>query len=170
MAKKTTTKEKKPTAAQIAREKRQQFIARCYALALSKLAETTTYSRHKAKVTLTHTNGNRYIRMNRFGMSLVILFYRDGNADFILKEDFHADYQQQVFLYTEDEAEQEKFLDWLSHVLDWLLILFMDEYGLDFHTFMDFVSGEKDLERARDCMLEYVHLSEEAYLDAARHC
>lgn len=163
------TKEKKPTAAQLAREARQRFISRCYLLSLNKLVEETTYSKGKARITISHKNGNRYIRLNKYGMSMALLFYRDGNADIVLKECFHADYKEQIFQYTEDSSEQDRFIDRLTDILSWLFIQFVDEYGVDFHTFMDFIHFENSLDAAREEALRYMHLDEEGY-HAATHC
>lgn len=131
---------------------RLDFIAKTYATVLSCVAEQTADVRTKVEFRVTHYNYNRYLHFHVYGRDMAILIYRDGKVALELKEFAHNDYTEQLFDYAEEAENQETFFERLREMCSWLIRLFMDKSFYDFHTYMDYVSENKNAEIAYQTM------------------
>lgn len=128
-------------------ENKRSFTRRVFQAALQAIPPAVETVR-KINISISGQNYNRYIRFSAYGKSCSILIYKDGNIAVQLKETFHGDYEAQVFAFSPDEAAQRSFEAHFKEVLGWLFPVFMGDVPYDFHTFMDYVSGVQDFEKA----------------------
>ena len=124
-------------------EKKYDFINRVYETVLRCIPMETRGYRKKIQVYVTHMNFNRYIRFHAYGQDLAFQIYGDGNVAIEMKEAFHSDHTEQIFEYDADIVIQDAFVDELAKMAPCLIRVFIDRGVEDFHTYMDYVSGEK---------------------------
>lgn len=126
---------------------KQEFIGKAFQTALNALAENTVdVTGGGVKVQISFTNHNRYVHISAYGRSTSILIYRDGNVGINLKEFCHNPYEEQLFEFSLDEEVQERFLMRFREILSWLIPVSFGHCQYDFHTFMDYVSGQSSIE------------------------
>lgn len=130
------------------KERKYDFIARVYETVLKCIpAETRTHC-GKVQVRITHQNCSRYIRFSAYGRNLAFLIYGDGNVAVELKEAFHSDHAEQLFVYDTDTKAQETFIRELAETASCLIRVFIEKDVLDFHSYMDYVSEENNISMA----------------------
>lgn len=135
---------------------KKDFIGKIFQTTLNTLAENTMdVTCGGIKVQIAFTNYNRYIHLNAYGRSTSILIYRDGNVGITLKEFCHNPHEEQLFEFSLDKDTQEHFLVRFHAILDWLIPLSFGKCQYDFHTFMDYASGQSSIETV------YQNISEE---------
>lgn len=132
------------------------FIGKAFQIALNALAENTAdVTGGGMKVQVLFMNHNRYVHMNAYGRSTSILIYRDGNVEIKLKEFCHDPHEEQLFVFSLDKEVQEDFLIRFREILSWLVPVSFGHCQYDFHTFMDYTSGQTSIEAV------YQNISEE---------
>lgn len=135
---------------------KKEFIGKAFQIALNALAENTAdVTGGGMKVQVLFTNHNRYVHMNAYGRSTSILIYRDGNVEIKLKEFCHDPHEEQLFVFSLDKEVQEHFLIRFREIMSWLIPVSFGHCQYDFHTFMDYASGQTSIEAA------YQNISEE---------
>ena len=135
---------------------KKEFIGKAFQIALNALAENTAdVTGGGMKVQVLFTNHNRYVHMNAYGRSTSILIYRDGNVEIKLKEFCHDPHEEQLFVFSLDKEVQERFLIRFREIMSWLIPVSFGHCQYDFHTFMDYASGQTSIEAA------YQNISEE---------
>ena len=135
---------------------KKEFIGKAFQTALNALAENTAdVTGGGVKVQVLFTNHNRYIHMNAYGRSTSILIYRDGNIEIKLKEFCHNPHEEQLFEFSLDKEVQERFLIRFREIMSWLIPVSFGHCQYDFHTFMDYASGQSSNETV------YRNISEE---------
>lgn len=135
---------------------KKEFIGKAFQIALNALAENTAdVTGGGMKVQVLFTNHNRYVHMNAYGRSTSILIYRDGNVEIKLKEFCHDPHEEQLFVFSLDKEVQERFLIRFREIVSWLIPVSFGHCQYDFHTFMDYASGQTSIEAA------YQNISEE---------
>ena len=146
---------KEATAAKLA------FISQAYTTALTLIPAQTEGSRSKLKVHLTHTNHNRCIKFSAYGRSLNLQIFGDGNVTAELEEFCHNKYTEVLFEYDPDPKAQKEFLLRFELLAAMLINEFMDCGVLDWHSYMDYVWEEKNLDKAYHRMMaEYIGYEE----------
>lgn len=135
---------------------KKEFIGKAFQTALNALAENTAdVTGGGVNVQVLFTNHNRYIHMNAYGRSTSILIYRDGNVEIKLKEFCYNPHEEQLFEFSLDKEVQECFLIRFCKILSWLIPVSFGHCQYDFHTFMDYASGQSSIETV------YRNISEE---------
>lgn len=135
---------------------KKEFIGKAFQIALNALAENTAdVTGGGMKVQVLFTNHNRYVHMNAYDRSTSILIYRDGNVEIKLKEFCHDPHEEQLFVFSLDKEVQERFLIRFREIMSWLIPVSFGHCQYDFHTFMDYASGQTSIEAA------YQNISEE---------
>lgn len=129
-------------------EKKYDFITRAYETALKCIPAETRACRQKVQVRITHQNYSRYIRFHAYGRDLAFQIYGDGNIAVELKEALHNDHTEQLFAYCADSRTQETFLAEFAEMAANLIRVFIEKDILDFHSYMDYVSEEKNVSAA----------------------
>ena len=125
-------------------EKKYDFINRVYDTVLRCIPVETRGYRKKIEVRIVHQNFNRYVRFHAYGRNLAFQIYGDGNIAIEMKEALHSDHVEQIFEYDADTEKQDAFIEGLSELAPSLIRVFIDKEAEDFHTYMDYVSGEKN--------------------------
>ena len=123
-----------------------EFIGKEFQTTLTALAAGTMKVRGGTKVQIVFTNYNRYVHFNAYGRSTSILIYGDGNVDIRLKEFCHNPHEERLFEFSLDKTVQESFLTRFCEILSWLVPVSFGESPYDFHTFMDYASGQSSIE------------------------
>lgn len=142
--------------------KKHDFIMRVYEAVLVSIPALTRDSRTKVQIRMTHANYNRYVRFHIYGQDMAILIYGDGNVAIELKEVFHSAHTEQLFEYDTEIEKQETFIEKFKELLSCLIKVFMGMDILDFHSYMDYVSVEKNASVAYQKMqMEYGGYSEQ---------
>lgn len=135
---------------------KKEFIGKAFQTALNALAENTVdVTGGGVKVQISFTNHNRYVHISAYGRSTSILIYRDGNVEIKLKESCHNPHEEQLFEFSLDKEVQERFLIRFREILSWLIPVSFGHCQYDFHTFMDYASGQSSIETV------YRNISEE---------
>lgn len=140
-------------------KKRQAFTRQVFDLVLKMLSSTTQKTRKTFNIKITLQNSNRYFHFPAYGRSIKILIYKDGNIVLELKEICHDDFRVPLFIFAPDESAQADFLEHFKKILSWLFPLIIDEGpgGLDFHSYMDYVSMG-DIEKAYEAAVrDFTH-------------
>lgn len=127
---------------------KKDFINRAFQTVLSALAEETINVTGGIKVQIAFTNHNRYIHLDAYGRSTSVRIYRDGNVDIKLTEFSHNPHEERLFQFSLDKTEQENFLTRFREILCWLIPVSLGNAPYDFHTFMDYASGNPSIESA----------------------
>lgn len=148
----TKAEQKKQEAA-----KKQEFIAKTYAVILRSIPAQAMGIRKSAQIRLTHKNYNRYIRFHSYGADINLLIYSDGNVAVELTEAIHGKHTEQLFEYSSDEKEQEAFWAKLEEMMPWLINLYLDRAVMDFHSYMDYVGHCKSIAVAYQTMMDEYH-------------
>lgn len=125
---------------------KKDFISRAFQTALNVLAQGSNDVTGGTKVQIAFMNYNRYIHMNAYGRSTSILIYRDGNVDIKLKEACHNPHEERLFEFSSDKDVQKSFLARFREIMSWLIPISFGQSPYDFHTFMDYASGQSSLE------------------------
>jgi len=125
-------------------ENKYDFINRVYNTILGCIPMETRGYRKKIEVRIVHQNFNRYVRFHAYGQDLAFQIFGDGNIAIEMKEAFHSDHKEQIFEYNGDIVVQDAFIDELAKVAPCLIRVFIDRGVEDFHTYMDYVSAEKN--------------------------
>jgi len=126
-------------------EKKYDFITRVYDTILRCIPVETRGYRKKIEVRVVHQNYNRYVRFHAYGKDLAFQIFGDGNIAIEMKEAFHSDHTEQFFEYDADAEKQDAFINDLEKMAPCLIRVFIDRGVEDFHTYMDYVSGEKNV-------------------------
>ena len=137
--------------------KKQEFIAKTYAVILSSIPVQAMGVRKSAQIRLTHQNYSRYIRFHSYGKDINFLIYSDGNVAVELTEAFHNKHTEQLFAYSSDESEQESFWAKLAKMMPWMVNLYLDCGVMDFHSYMDYVGSCKSIAVAYQTMMDEYH-------------
>lgn len=130
------------------KERKYDFTARVYETVLKCIPAETRAHRGKVQVRITHQNYSRYIRFSAYGRSLTFLIYGDGNIAVELKEAFHSDHAEQLFVYDADTKAQETFIREFAETASYLIRVFIEKDVLDFHSYMDYVLEENSISLA----------------------
>ena len=135
---------------------KKEFIGKTLQTALNVLAENTVdVTGGGVKVQISFTNHNCYVHISAYGRLTSILIYRDGNVEIKLKESCYNPYEEQLFEFSLDKEVQERFLIRFREIMSWLIPVSFRHCQYDFHTFMDYVSGQSSIETV------YRNISEE---------
>ena len=137
--------------------KKQDFIAKTYAVILNSIPEQTKGVRKSVQIRLTHQNYNRYIRYHNYGKDINFQLYGDGNVAIELDEVFHNKHNEQLFEYSEDAEKQKAFWKELSELVPCLIKVFIDQEVMDFHSYMDYVSSGMTAAVAYQTMMDEYH-------------
>ncbi len=141
----------------LATAKKQEFIAKTYAVILSCIPEQTKGVRKSVQIRLTHQNYNRYIRFHNYGKDINFQLYGDGNVAVELDEACHNKHTEQLFEYSENAEKQEVFWSELSEMVSWLIKVFIDQEVMDFHSYMDYVGYAENMTAAYQTMMDEYH-------------
>ena len=125
-------------------EKKYDFINRVYDTILRCIPVETRGYRKKIEVRIAHQNFNRYVRFHAYGQDLAFQIYGDGNIAVEMREALHSDHVEQIFGYDADIVVQDAFIEELAEMAPCLIRVFIDKEVEDFHTYMDYVSDEKN--------------------------
>ncbi len=68
--------------------------------------------------------------------------YRSGDIDIKMKEFSHANYEERIYNYTDNRAEQNAFLNRLHNGLANAIMEVATGKLVDYHSFMDLLHGE----------------------------
>ncbi len=137
--------------------KKQDFIAKTYAVILSSIPEQTKGVRKSVQIRITHQNSNRYIRFHIYGQDINFLLYADGNVVVELEEILHNKHTEQLFEYSEDTEKQEALWKGLSELVPFLIKAFLDMDGLRFRYYMDYVASGKTVVAAYQFIMAEYH-------------
>ena len=149
--------DKKPTKAEqrkLDAANKEAFITDSFQSVLTALARKTLGVKGGPRISISLSNGNRYIRFNAHCRSAAILIYKNGNIDLKLEEFCHTPYSEQLFEFTLDKEEQKTFQKRFKKILRWLIPQIYEFEVYDFHSFMDFVCGGTSVEIAHQQLME----------------
>lgn len=138
-------------------EKKYDFVTKVYETVLKSIPVTTRAYRKKVQVRITHQNYSRYVRFHAYGQDLAFQIYGDGNIAIEMKEALHSDHVEQIFEYNPDETVQDKFIEELAEMVPCLIKVFVDKDVMDFHSYMDYVSGVNSAFSAYELMQKEYH-------------
>ncbi|RKM55715.1 hypothetical protein D6853_09170 [Butyrivibrio sp. X503] len=95
------------------------------------------------RLTITMKSYNRYIKFSGFKEMFDICLYKSGDIDLKMKEFCHGDYQERIYAYTDNPAEQDAFLNELRNGLADKLMEVGTCNLVDYHSFMDLLHGDR---------------------------
>jgi hypothetical protein len=144
-------------------QNKRAFTQSVFSMTVQAIPPAVEFYRRKIQVSISGQNYNRYIRFSAYGKSCNILIYQDGNVAVELYEACHGKITEQMFQFTVDEAAQQEFERHFTEVLGWLIPVFLGNVPYDFHTFMDYVSGFKDIEKAYEWVERDFRRSQDAH-------
>lgn len=151
--KKITKKEQK----EMEKQNLRSFTQRTFETVMEMIPAGTEQLRSKVQVKITFQNWNRYVRFSSYGQYCNIQIFTNGNIALELYEALHNKYEKQLFEFSLDEKAQDEFLIHFRKILSWLIPVFAEMTGYDFHTYMDFVDGEADFETAYEKIQKAFH-------------
>lgn len=94
------------------------------------------------RLTITMKRYNRYIKFSGYKEMFDLCLYKSGDIDIRMKEFCHGDYQERIYAYTDNRAEQDAFLDELRNGLADKLMEVGTCNLVDYHSFMDMLHDE----------------------------
>lgn len=150
---KITKKEQK----EMEKQNLRSFTQRTFETVMEMIPAGTEQLRSKIQVKITFQNWNRYVRFSSYGQYCNIQIFTNGNIVLELYEALHNKYVKQLFEFSYDEKAQEEFLSHFREILSWLIPVFAEMTGYDFHTYMDFVDDETDFETAYEKVQKAFH-------------
>lgn len=137
------------TKAELAKEaakRKREFYARLLGVVFDVTAQNTMQTHSKLDFKVRFNGNNRYIHFSVYGFKMNVLIYTGGQVVIQVEEMCHANFEQQIYEYTESLEEQEACLTRLENIMEFMVPLFTGEGIVDPHTFMDYVKD--DLEDA----------------------
>ena len=146
MASKTTLAKEKT-------RKKREFYAKVQKVVLDISTEKMMELGVKTDLKISYRSGNRYISFSQYGKKMSVLLYTKGQIVLQVSEFCHEEYEKQIFEISEDEKEQEAFVEYLRGMFSLLLNEFLDEGVLGFHGYMDYLVHFGDVEIAYNKMM-----------------
>lgn len=146
MASKTTLAKEKT-------RKKREFYAKVQKVVLDISTEKMMELGVKTDLKISYRSGNRYISFSQYGKKMSVLLYTKGQIVLQVSEFCHEEYEKQIFEISEDEKEQEEFIEYLRGMFSLLLNEFLDEGVLGFHGYMDYLVHFGDVAIAYNKMM-----------------
>ena len=146
MASKTTLAKEKT-------RKKREFYAKVQKVVLDISTEKMMELGVKTDLKISYRSGNRYISFSQYGKKMSVLLYTKGQIVLQVSEFCHEEYEKQIFEISEDEKEQEEFIEYLRGMFSLLLNEFLDEGVRGFHGYMDYLVHFGDFEIAYNKMM-----------------